>query len=86
MKLMGRVWKTWSMHCRTSHLSNVGVPAMSKRHFIALADYAREVGLTEGQISILADLLQSENPRFNKSRWLNYISGNCGPSGGKVKK
>jgi hypothetical protein len=58
---------------------------MSKRHFIALADYAREVGLTEGQIRLLADLLQSENPRFNRERWLGYIAGTNGPSGGTVK-
>jgi len=51
---------------------------MSKRHFIALADYAREVGLTEGQISLLADLLQSENPHFKRERWLGYIAGTNG--------
>lgn len=33
----------------------------------------------------LADFCAASNPRFNRSRWLDYIDGICGPSGGKVK-
>jgi hypothetical protein len=56
---------------------------VTKKHFIALADYAREVGLTEGQQRILADLLAQQNPRFNRERWLGYIAGTNGKNGGK---
>ena len=31
---------------------------------------------------LLADFCQSQNPRFNRERWLGYIAGKCGPSGG----
>ena len=34
----------------------------------------------------IADFCASQNPRFNRDRWLSYIAGECGPSGGKVKK
>lgn len=33
----------------------------------------------------LADFCKSQNPRFDRERWLDYIAGKCGPSGGKVK-
>jgi hypothetical protein len=56
---------------------------VTKKHCIALADYAREVGLTEGQQRILADLLAQQNPRFNRERWLGYIAGTNGKNGGK---
>lgn len=32
----------------------------------------------------LADFCQSQNPRFNRERWLAYIDGECGPNGGKL--
>lgn len=70
---------------------------MSKKDFIALADtikaqIAVETGypgavqrpFTYGQIQHLADFCQSQNPDFNRSRWLGYIVGTNGPSGGKV--
>jgi hypothetical protein len=31
----------------------------------------------------LADFCQSQNPRFDRARWLSYIAGECGPNGGK---
>jgi hypothetical protein len=31
-----------------------------------------------------ADFCAAQNPRFNKSRWLGYIAGTNGPSGGRV--
>jgi hypothetical protein len=65
---------------------------MSKKHFIALANTIREHNrvfaskpFTPTAISALADFCQSSNPRFNRDRWLAYIAGECGPSGGKVK-
>ena len=56
---------------------------MTKKHFIALAEYAKEAGLTEGQKRILADLLAQQNPQFNRERWLGYIAGTNGKNGGK---
>lgn len=66
---------------------------MTKKHFIALADkIKRLVGdktlqpLTAGDwVFMLADFCQNQNPNFNRERWLDYISGKCGPNGGKIK-
>jgi len=73
---------------------------MTKKHFIALADAIRsynEQALKPGtntvsplkfghtQLLVLADFLQSQNPRFNRERWLGYIRGSNGPNGGQVK-
>lgn len=33
----------------------------------------------------LANFCAQQNSRFNRERWLDYIAGNCGPNGGKVK-
>lgn len=74
--------------------------AMSKKDFIALADQIKNYNqnsfphgtntvsplqFTYTQILRLADFCQSQNPRFNRSRWLAYIAGECGPNGGNVK-
>lgn len=68
--------------------------SMSKQDFIALADRVRDFGvvehesplpLTRTQVAMLADFCASQNPRFNRQRWLDYIAGKCGPNGGKVK-
>lgn len=71
--------------------------AMSKRHFIALADVLRELkpkddletnGIWQrteqwrATIDKIADFCSRESPRFKKSRWLNYINGISGPNGG----
>lgn len=64
---------------------------MSKKHFIALADVIRDhqqnsdYPFTESAIDTLADFCASTNPAFNRSRWLGYIAGTCGPNGGAVK-
>jgi len=68
--------------------------SMSKRDFIKLADLIRDFGvveqesplpLTQTQVAMLADFCASQNPRFDRARWLGYIAGTCGPSGGRVK-
>lgn len=66
---------------------------MSKKHFIALADAIREHNATftdnpfdYGHINALADFCHAQNSQFNRERWLNYIAGNCGKNGGKVKR
>ena len=63
---------------------------MSKKHFIALADAIRQFEGTEHEFSreqlyAMQSFCAACNPRFNAERWLGYIRGECGPSGGKVK-
>lgn len=69
---------------------------MTKKHFIALADFVRshETIITGGcalktfneeQIKALAEFLGSQNPRFNRERWIAYINGECGKNGGKTQ-
>lgn len=62
---------------------------MSKKHFIALADFIErynrfhpDAQFSKDQIEGLADLCASENPAFKRERWMDYIAGKCGPSGG----
>lgn len=68
---------------------------MTKKHFIALANMIIEHNRTAHPMSLhkrfnvyqiqdLADFCQSQNPRFNRKRWLSYIAGECGPNGGKL--
>ena len=66
---------------------------MTKKHFIALADHLQRAGINrynatfdrDGVLNVLANFCQSQNPRFNRSRWLGYIKGDNGPNGGRVK-
>lgn len=60
---------------------------MTKKHFIQLADCIKSDlnDFTPNAIDRLADFLHSQNPRFNRERWMGYISGSCGPNGGSVK-
>ena len=74
---------------------------MTKKHFIALADtmkyqkpcqiakpkgYADRLETWQNIINGLADFCASQNPNFNRERWMDYIDGKCGSNGGKVKK
>ncbi len=68
---------------------------MTKKHFIALADAIKEhharnshplAHFNKPQLECLMAFCRAQNPQFNASRWLNYIDGNCGPSGGAVKQ
>ena len=57
---------------------------MTKQHPLALADSIRSNGtFTPGQIETLADFCAAQNPAFNRERWLAYVTGDCGPNGGK---
>jgi hypothetical protein len=65
---------------------------MTKKHFIALADALRDYGQHvsskpdwEALLHQMADFCTSQNPRFDRARWLGYIEGECGPNGGAVK-
>ena len=66
---------------------------MTKKHFVELADDIIRHNrwcdphqkFTDAHLIVLADFCRSVNPRFDRNRWLDYIAGECGPSGGKVK-
>jgi len=75
--------------------SNQKDKAMTKKHFISLADaiiHHNKVADrvfrfdTPYQLQTLADWCAQQNPQFNRDRWLAYIAGECGPNGGAVKK
>jgi hypothetical protein len=64
---------------------------MTKKHFIALADFLKQYTsgfqrsgekFTPRQIELLADFCKSQNSNFIRERWLSYIAGECGPNGG----
>jgi hypothetical protein len=40
---------------------------------------------SKDQLDALADFCQSQNPRFNRDRWLGYIAGTNGKNGGAIK-
>ena len=64
--------------------------SMSKKDFIALADFlkARTITPNNGgtftpyQIEQLAEFCAQQNSNFNRDRFLGYIAGTNGPSGG----
>jgi len=60
---------------------------MSKKHFIALGDHIRanRAAFSPAAIDALAHFCREENPRFNESRWRDYIDGKCGKNGGEIK-
>jgi len=45
----------------------------------------QHAGWQDWQIYTLADFCQSQNPNFNRQRWLDYIAGKCGQNGGAIK-
>ena len=69
---------------------------MTKKNFVALADSIREHNSSgyvdrpgfnlfdQQHLNSLAAFCASQNPNFNRERWLAYIAGECGPNGGKV--
>lgn len=73
---------------------------MSKQDFIALADtikafnadhigrasYKDSPRFTDDQIKTLADFCRQQGPNFNRERWMDYVTGTAGVSGGNLKK
>jgi hypothetical protein len=64
--------------------------SMSKKHFIALAEYLRDTSgycepFTGKQIEHLANFCHSQNPAFKRGRWMAFIRRECGPNGGILK-
>ena len=69
---------------------------MTKKHFIELADTIRHCNARRSDAGLppmfdtpaieqLANFCRSQNYRFNATRWMDYINGECGPSGGAIK-
>lgn len=65
--------------------------AMSKKHFIALANEFkpvlagfRPIDPTD-VVEALVRFCGAQNPQFNEARFRSYIAGECGPNGGAVK-
>jgi hypothetical protein len=58
---------------------------MSKRDFIALADELRGLDVPQMVLDALVRFCRGRNDRFNEARWRAYLTGECGPSGGRVK-
>lgn len=64
---------------------------MTKKHFIALANLiigaqSTAHAFTPKQIEYLAEWCKQQSPNFDPNRWLGYIAGENGPSGGSIKK
>jgi hypothetical protein len=61
---------------------------MTKKHFIALANYIRDHpgAFSWNQILHIAHFCQSQNRRFMRDRWTSYIRGECGPNGGRIRR
>jgi hypothetical protein len=61
---------------------------MTKKHFIRLAEYLKDTAgycepFTPKQQEHLANFCHEQNPSFIYARWLGYIRGTNGPSGGR---
>ena len=63
---------------------------MTKKDFIALAEYLRDTKgycepFTPSQLEHLANFCHSRNWAFKRERWMSYIAGECGPNGGTIR-
>jgi hypothetical protein len=62
---------------------------MSKKDFIALAEAIRDhrgTRFTQDQLDTLADFCRGQNYNFMRERWIGYIRGENGPSGGAITR
>jgi len=60
--------------------------SMSKKDFVKLAEAFRDGKEWESARDNVASVCKSANAQFDRERWLSYIAGDCGPSGGKRAK
>ena len=75
--------------------------SMSKKDFIALADALRPVlegpvmvhetgkpvKTIQGElVNALCAFMRGQNAQFKEGRWRAYLAGECGPSGGDLRK
>jgi hypothetical protein len=59
---------------------------MTKKDFVALADALRiynqradgRTEFTPDHLWVLADFCASQDPNFNRERWIDYIAGSAG--------
>lgn len=63
---------------------------MTKKDFIALAEYLRDTkgyceAFTAAQLEHLANFCHAQNCNFKRERWLSYIARECGPNGGAIR-
>ena len=69
---------------------------MSKKHFVMLADALRaekpashwnpnKMTQWELDVKAIADVCARCSPNFKRDRWMDYVNGLCGPSGGALK-
>jgi len=66
---------------------------VTKKHFIELADQLKltkpteqyrpaEFEQWESDCKAVANACHASNSAFNRTRWIDYVNGKCGPSGG----
>ena len=62
--------------------------AMSKQHYVGLADHIKSSGVpfSHEHLKVLSGFMKKDNPKFDADRWHKYVSGQVGPSGGKLKE
>lgn len=53
--------------------------------YYSTAEYLSALQAWEDTRDMVAQFCQRQNGQFNRGRWLSYIAGECGPSGGEVK-
>jgi hypothetical protein len=59
---------------------------MTKKDLVALADALRlhnrtadgRTEFTPDHLRVLANFCASQDPNFNRQRWIDYIAGECG--------
>jgi len=61
---------------------------MTCKEMMSLGEYVKGA---RGSFSLhamctLCDFMKATNPRFDRDRWLAYVSGAAGPNGGKRQK
>ena len=59
---------------------------MSKKHFIALADVLRGERVPPAVLDAICRFRREQNRQFNEERFRQYLAGECGPCGGKIKR
>jgi hypothetical protein len=57
---------------------------MTKKHFIEIANHikANHETFTPEALQTLCRAFAALNPQFKRDRFLDYITGECGPNGG----
>ena len=61
---------------------------LTRKHFIDLADHLRTTPIeySHAQLEDLADWLRTTNTLFDRTRWIEYVTGKGGPHGGTVRR